>query len=136
MQDLVRVRVADATEYARIGKSPLERAVFGGKRSAKRAEVAREDVDSSRVDGTQALLAYEDVQRCAVLCAGFGEHQRAAGKIEGRQISAASQLCRAGTPVQPAGDHQVQDQPEVAIHSNRDALPDTPQFPYDAALGP
>ena len=60
---------------------------------AKRVEIAREDVDSSRIHGTQGLLASENRQRCAVLGAGFGEHERASGKIEGRQTLAASQLC-------------------------------------------
>jgi hypothetical protein len=57
VQDLIRIRVADATNQAGIGKSPLQRAVFGRKCGAKRDEIAREDLDSSRVDGAQALLA-------------------------------------------------------------------------------
>src|SRR4029077_15774033 len=68
MQDFIRIGVADATENARICKGPLECAVLEGKRVAKRAEITREDVYSSRVDGTQALLASENMQRCAVLC--------------------------------------------------------------------
>jgi hypothetical protein len=36
--------------------------------------------------------------------------------------------------VQPAGNHQVQDQPEIAFHSNRDSLADSPQFAHDPAL--
>jgi hypothetical protein len=36
--------------------------------------------------------------------------------------------------VQPASNHQVQHQPEVALHSNRDSLADSPQFADDAAL--
>jgi hypothetical protein len=36
--------------------------------------------------------------------------------------------------VQPAGNHQVQHQPEIAFHSNRDSLPDSPQFAHNAAL--
>jgi hypothetical protein len=36
--------------------------------------------------------------------------------------------------VQPAGDHQVQHQPEIAFYSNRDSLPDSPQFAHHAAL--
>src|SRR5260370_39908118 len=81
MQDFIRIRVADPTDQARIGKSSLEGAVFDRKRVAKRAEIVREDVDSSRVDGTQTLLASEALQRSAALCAGFGKHERAAGKI-------------------------------------------------------
>ena len=32
--------------------------------------------------------------------------------------------------MQPAGNHQVQHQPEIAFHSNRDALADAPQFSH------
>src|SRR5882724_8108016 len=73
MQNFIRIRVADSTDQARIGKSSLECAVFERKRLAKRAEIARENVDSSRVDGAQVFLASKDVQRRAVLCAGFGQ---------------------------------------------------------------
>ena len=36
--------------------------------------------------------------------------------------------------MQPAGNHQVQHQPEIAFHSNRDALADAPQFSHQASL--
>src|SRR5712664_12586 len=134
MQDLIRIRVADATQYARIGQRPLQRAVFGRKRVSKGVEIARENLDSSRVDRTQTLLASENMQRCAVLCARFRKRKRAADKIKGCQTLAACQLCSSGLPVQPAGNHQVQHQPEVAFDSNRDSLADSPQLAYDASL--
>src|SRR5260370_25017468 len=134
MQNFIRIRVANPTNQARIGKRSLECTVFERKRVAKRTEIAREDVDPSRVDGPQALLAGEDKQRCAVLRAGFGEHERAVGKIEGCQTVAARQLCRWLPPVQPACNHQVEHQPKIAFYSNRDALADSPQFAHDAAL--
>src|SRR5438552_10288654 len=134
MKDFIRIRVADPADHARIGKSSLERAVFERKRVAKRAEIARKDVDSSRVNGTQAFLAGEHMQRCAVLCAGFGQNERAVGKIEGCQTVAARQLCPWQPPVQPACNHQVQHQPKIAFYSNRDPLADSPQFADDATL--
>ena len=86
------------------------------------------------IHGVQALLAGDDRQRCAVLGAGFGKHQRASGKIEGCQTLASSQLCLRGLPVQPAGNHQVQHQPEIAFDSNRDALADAPQLSNDLSF--
>ena len=62
MQDLIRIRVADAAEQARIGKSPLEGAVFRCKCCAKGVEIAGEDFDSSRVHRTQAFFATDDMQ--------------------------------------------------------------------------
>jgi RNA polymerase sigma-70 factor (ECF subfamily) len=76
----------------------------------------------------------EDIQRCTALCAGFGKHKRTAGKIERRQILPARQFCSRRPPVQPASNHQVQHQPEVAIHADGDSLADSPQFAHDAAL--
>jgi hypothetical protein len=36
--------------------------------------------------------------------------------------------------VQPAGNHQVQHQPQVAFHTNRDSLTDSPQLAHDSSL--
>jgi hypothetical protein len=36
--------------------------------------------------------------------------------------------------VEPAGNHQVQDEPEIAFYSDRDALADSPDFAHDTAL--
>ena len=36
--------------------------------------------------------------------------------------------------MQPAGDHQVQNQPEIAFYPNRNALADAPQLTHDAAF--
>src|ERR1700693_2901823 len=134
MQNLVRIRVADTADDAWIGQSPLERAGFSRKSGAKRTEIAREDLDSSRVDGTQTGLARENVQRCAMRSTGFGKYKRSAGKIEGSQTPAACQLCSSTSPVQPAGNHQGQDEPEIAFDANRDSLADAPQFVHDSAL--
>jgi len=36
--------------------------------------------------------------------------------------------------VEPAGNHQVQGEPEIAFYSDRDALADSPEFAHDTAL--
>ena len=36
--------------------------------------------------------------------------------------------------MQPAGNHQVQHQPEIAFHSDRDSLADSPQLSHHAAF--
>src|SRR5260370_39978564 len=106
MEDFVRIGIGDAADDAWIGKSPLEREVFACKGGAKRIETAREDIDSSGIDGTQTLFARDDIQRCSVLCTCFGKHARTAGKIESRQTPAARELRCRDLPVQPAGNHQ------------------------------
>src|SRR5712664_1604940 len=104
-----------------------------------RPELVRER-DRRQLRGMQDLVrigiadAPDDIQRCSVLCTGFGKHERTAGKIESRQTPAARELRSWDLPVQPAGNHQVQHQPEIAFYSNRDSLADAPQFAHDAAL--
>jgi hypothetical protein len=75
------------------------------------------------------------MQRCAALRAGFGKHERTVGKIEGCQTLPARQFRPWRPPVQPASNHQVQHQPEVAIHTDGDSLADPSQFAHGAALG-
>ena len=36
--------------------------------------------------------------------------------------------------MEPAGNHQVQDEPEIAFDSDRDTLADSPEFAHDTAL--
>src|SRR5258708_40003 len=74
------------------------------------------------------------MQRCTALGAGFGKHERTAVKIESRQILPSRQLCPWRPPVQPASNHQVQHQPEVAVYADGDPLSDPSQFAHGAAL--
>ena len=88
VQNFVGVGVADSAEQARIGEGSLERTVFGGKCVAKRVEIAGEDFDSAGVDGIETVFACEDMQRGAMLCSGFGKHERTVGEFERGEISA------------------------------------------------
>jgi hypothetical protein len=36
--------------------------------------------------------------------------------------------------MQPASNHQVQHQPQIAFYTNRDSLADSPKFTHDSAL--
>ena len=46
-----------------------------------------------------------------------------------------AELRPGGAPVQAAGDHQVKDEPEIAVESDGDALADAAQFADGAAFG-
>src|ERR1700675_1841370 len=67
-----------------------------------------------------------------MLCAGLGEYERAVGKIERRQALASRQLGCSRPPVETAGNHQVQHQPQIAFYSNANSLADSPQFAHGA----
>ena len=95
MQDLVRVRVADAAEEVRIGQRALERVVLAPQR---RGEVSHAAASAtSRPPGSSAAsaaLALHDVQRRALLRARLGQQQRAVREIERREPD----LARHGVP--------------------------------------
>ena len=80
------------------------------------------------------LFAANDVQRGAAFGAGFGQHQRAVGEIERGEVVAAAEFRPAAAPVQPAGDHEMQHQPQIAIEADGDALADSAQFAHDATF--
>ena len=78
---------------SRIGECPLERVVLAG---ARRPGTGRASPGArSRPPGScarKAVFAAKHVQRRPALCAGLGEHKRAAGEIEGRQRGFAASL--------------------------------------------
>ena len=62
------------------------------------------------------------------------------GEVEGEKRVAAGELGVAAAPVQTAGDHEMQDQPKVAVEADGDALADAAQSavtmrPSTAAMG-
>ena len=58
-----------------------------------------EDVYSTGIDGAQTLLAAQNVEGRAVLCARFGQRERAGGKVERGQVAAASECGAARSPM-------------------------------------
>ena len=71
-------------QQTRIGERAFERMVLGGKDGAECVEVSREDVYSTGIDGAQTLLANQNVEGRAVLCARFGQRERASRESQTR----------------------------------------------------
>ena len=124
VEDLVGVGVADAGEDARVGEGSLEGAVFGGEGGAEVFEAGGEDVDAAGVDGLHVVLVAKEVEGGAALGTSFGEDERAVGEVEGCEIVAAAEFCSEGTPVETAGDHEVQDEPVAVVEFDGDAFAD------------
>src|SRR5581483_8116585 len=82
MQDLIRVRVSDPAQHARIGECPFQRVILGGKRRTKLVQIRMEDLNSSRVHGAQSWVAAQNMKRSPALGSRFGKHKRTVGKIE------------------------------------------------------
>ena len=98
-----------------------------------RRKLSRSAEKTSMPPGSSAckrLFICDDLERCSSLRARFGQHQRAVGKIEGREILPPTEFRSHRTPVQPAGDHQVQHHPEAVVEAESDALANAAQFAH------
>ena len=110
-----------------IGQRALERVVLAEQGRAERLEIGIQHLEPARIVRREAGLAFDHVQRCPLLRAELGQHQRAVRKIEAGMGDLARELRSPLAPVQPARDHQVQHQPQIAFEPDRDPLADTAQ---------
>ena len=123
-ENLIGIGVANTAEEARVGQRALEGAILNRKRLAKAFFIDREDVDASGIHRTQVFFSAKKIERGAALGAGLSENQGAVGKIEGGEVVAAFQAHSGRLPVQAPGDHEMEDEPEIAIEAEYDAFAD------------
>ncbi len=135
MEDLVGVGVADPAEGVRVGEGPLEGVVLADQRGAELVERGRVDLEAAGVVVLPGVAAEEHGERCPVLRAGLGEQQGAGREVEGGQGALGGQPGPGRLPVEPAGDHQVQDEPEVAVEADGDPLPEAADLADRPAVG-
>src|SRR5262245_41743647 len=134
MQNLIGVRVADAAERARIGERAFQRVILGGQSRAEFFERRLEHFETTRVLRLQRLAAAEYEKRCATLRACLGQRERAGVEREDGECRARATLGACGKPVQPARDHQVENEPVVALEANGYPLPDAAECNDAAAV--
>src|SRR5262249_33016549 len=84
--------------------------------------------EAAAVEPSQLLASLHQVQRRPLLRARFREHERTPVEIERRDGAASADLRAPRLPVEAARDHEVQDQEEVLLEREHDALAD----PFDA----
>src|SRR5271157_768349 len=104
--------------------------------SASRNELrslAKMSIPPGSMDSNPSSLrsTYSDA-RCFVPASV--EHKRAIGKIESCQTLPSRQFCSLLSPVQAAGNHQMQRQPEIALHPDDYSLANPPQFTDNVAF--
>jgi hypothetical protein len=124
VEDLVGVRVADAGEDAWVGEGALEGAVFDGEGGAESFDVGSEDFDSAGVYLFCGGFVGEEIKRGSALGAGFGKDEGAVGKVEGGEVVAASEFGAKRAPVEAAGNHEMEDEPEAIVELEDDSLAD------------
>ena len=124
MQDLVGVGVADAAEDARVGERALERVVLATEAAAncgaRRLAAARARRDRARrappARAPRASEARFFDDASVRISVPVGKSKAARPTLPG--ILAP----RAGLPLEPPGDHQVQDEEQVVLEHEDDAL--------------
>ncbi len=79
--------------------------------------------------------AFHEVERRPFLRAHLGQDERAFRKIEGRDGGAASDLRASFPPVEPARDHQVENQEELPFELEDDTFSETPEAEHPPPLG-
>lgn len=121
-KNFVRVGVADAGKEARVGERAFERVVGGGEARGELFESGVEDFEAAGIESCEAGFALNDVKRSAFLGAGFGPEERAVGKVESGEAARGRDFDVAGFPVQAAGDHEMEDEPEIVFEADADAF--------------
>src|SRR6185437_14982247 len=124
MQNLVRVRVADAAEQSRIGERSLECVILQRELCAERIGCRVERLDAASIERAKRGLALYRVQRCAARSARFCQKQRSRRKTEARQHGARWTLLSRCAPAEPSRDHEVDDEKELIAEAEHDAFPD------------
>ncbi len=126
-QDLVRIGIADAAEEMRVGQGPLQGVVIPGQHRGESLKVGLENFNPARIVGSKGDQALYEMERSLFFRPGFGEHQTSVRKIKGREVPFAPEVGTRLLPVEPSGDHQVNDEPEIVLEADGDALADAPQ---------
>src|SRR5260370_36618434 len=80
-----------------------------------------------------ALPIYQ-IKRRTFSSSRFGQRKRAGVKIERGRNAAAVRHDPVFLPMEPSGDHQMEDKPEVVIEPEDDAFAGTAQLSYGVAL--
>jgi len=84
-----------------------------------------EDFEPAALEFREPGGAAHEVERRTTLGAGFGQCERAVGKIERGEIG-AHLLRNRRFPVEPAGDHEVQHHVEIVLHLEGDPFAQPP----------
>ena len=103
-------------------------------------DARRQHFEAAGIVRRQLLLASHQIQRRAPLRAGFGENQRAILEVKCGEADLARDLwtrlvCAFGGPLEAAGDHQVNDEEQVALELPHEPLAKPPEGDDLLAVG-
>ena len=132
VKDLVRIRVADSREQARIGQRALQRVVLATQRGLEFVERAHERLDPAALELVERS---GEMDRGALLRRRLREHQRAGWEIEGGKADLSRDLRSPLEPLEPAGDHQVNHQEQPTLEDEDDPLAEPANLEHAPSAG-
>jgi len=130
MENFIRVSVPNPAKEIRVGQRALESVVALRKRARKRRRGAPKNFKAAPVERAQRLLSLQQVQSRPLLSTRFSEHEGAVRKVERCEVILPVQPCRWFAPMQPACDHEVQDEPEFIFETENDMFSQSPKAVY------
>jgi len=71
MQNLIRVGIANSTDYPGIRKRPFQRVILGSQRLSEAFQIAAENIDAAGVYRSQRCFALDHGKRSPALASGF-----------------------------------------------------------------
>ena len=134
MKDLVRVGVPDAAENAGIRQRALQDVVLPRQRCAEFSGSSFENFQTSGIVPQQGIFAARDVKRRAFLCSCLREGECAVREIKGCQAELPGNPGARRLPMEPAGDHEMENQEQLSFEAKYDALPQSPQAQHPRVL--
>ena len=96
-------------------------------------EVDVEDLQAAGVQPCQSFVSLDQPQGSALLRARLGQDQRSGGKVECPETGPFGNGPAFSVPAQSSGNHQMDDDEEVAFQLEHDLLCKAPEARHDAA---
>ena len=122
MEDFVRIRVTDAAEQVRIGQSALQGVVVLPERTRERVASRLEDINPARIVPLECFRTADDEERRLTLRAGFSQDERSVTEVDGEETDLARNTCAGFLPSQTAGNHQMENEKQIAVQCKDDPL--------------
>jgi hypothetical protein len=106
----------------RIGQRAFQGVVPGAQRAIEGRQIGVEHLDSTGVVLRQRRPSLHDEQRCLAFGSSLREQQRAVVEVEREQADLAGNTRTARLPAESTGDHQMEDQEQLALRFHDNAL--------------
>jgi len=122
MQDFIRVGVADAVEKARVGERSLYSVILAPQLRGELVAICDKYVDPAAVHLFDNRDPLHHMQGRAALGPRLCQIQRPMVELECCLRQLAGDLLAGFAPAQPAGNHQMHDEVQIAIDTEHDSL--------------